>query len=330
VLAGGVLASDFLQYHDTNLAPTARYDELAAVGKRFAGRGPALFTDFDEYSLYELRDLDVGGPDFLYPPPRLKTIDRGHGNVVDLTRERASALRAYPLIVTRRDPLAIRPPSAYRLLWQGVYYQVWGRRPGAPAAISRMRLTGRRIVACSRVRAIASVAAAHHAILYAARPAEAITVALSRAQRPRSWLLEGLWYLMTMSGRLQTTVSLPHGGTWDVWMQGEFMRTVEILVDGRRVGSISGQTGGDAVVPETSSPTPVGVRAGRHTVTLELIGDGLGPGGGSSDFLRSLFLTPAGAGASEPVSAVPPAHWRSLCGHRYVWIEAVPSATRVA
>ena len=28
-LSGGVLASDAVQYHDSNLAPTARYDELA-------------------------------------------------------------------------------------------------------------------------------------------------------------------------------------------------------------------------------------------------------------------------------------------------------------
>ena len=109
-----------------------------------------------------------------YPPPRLAAIDTGHGNTVDLTRVRASRLRAYPLIITRRDPLAIRPPSAYRLLWQGVYYQVWGRRRNAPAAIARLRLTGRRVVACSRVRAIARVAQAHHAILYAASPRETV------------------------------------------------------------------------------------------------------------------------------------------------------------
>ena len=63
-LTGGVLASDALQYHSSNLAPTARYEELASIGHRFAGRGPTLFTDFDEYALYELRDLDVGGPNF--------------------------------------------------------------------------------------------------------------------------------------------------------------------------------------------------------------------------------------------------------------------------
>ena len=35
-IVGGVLASDALQYHTSNLAPTARYDELASLNGRFA------------------------------------------------------------------------------------------------------------------------------------------------------------------------------------------------------------------------------------------------------------------------------------------------------
>ena len=42
VLAGGIGVSDAMQYHSSNLAPTARYDELASLNKRFAGRGPTL------------------------------------------------------------------------------------------------------------------------------------------------------------------------------------------------------------------------------------------------------------------------------------------------
>ena len=45
------------------------FELLARLNTRFAGQGPTLFTDFDEYSLYVLRGLDVGGPDFVYPPP---------------------------------------------------------------------------------------------------------------------------------------------------------------------------------------------------------------------------------------------------------------------
>ena len=114
LLVGGVLGSDVLLYHSSNLAPTARYEELASINKRFAGRGPTLFTDFDEYSLYELHDMDVGGPDFVYRPPALASAAGGYGDPVDLKKDRSrSFLPPYPLIVTRRDPTA--PPPACRL-----------------------------------------------------------------------------------------------------------------------------------------------------------------------------------------------------------------------
>ena len=125
-LAGGVAASDALQYHGSNLAPTARYEELASIDSRFAGRGPALFTDYDEYALYVLRDLDVGGPGFMYPPP---AVTQTEGQPANLDLVPPAALRSYPLIVTRRNPSASRPPAAYRLLYQGAYYEVWGRAP---------------------------------------------------------------------------------------------------------------------------------------------------------------------------------------------------------
>ena len=80
VLLAGVLVSDAKQYRASNIAPTARYDELAALDSRFAGRGPAIVTDFDEYSLYELRDLDVAGPDYVYPPTALAADRGGYGN----------------------------------------------------------------------------------------------------------------------------------------------------------------------------------------------------------------------------------------------------------
>jgi hypothetical protein len=322
-LLGGVLASDLVQYHDTDLAPTARYDELASINSRFAGHGPALFTDFDEYSLYELRDLDVGGPDFIYPPVGLKSITTGHGGQVQLSRARAAALRAYPLIITRRDPTAIRPPSAYRLSWQGTYYQVWSRGAGARAAITRFRLSGTRPVACSRVRAIARVAASHRATLVAASPAEVVRIDLASAHRTATWRRVAIWYVMPGPGRLAAPFRIQRPGLWNVWLQGEIMRSVTVRVDGRLVGSIGGQVGGDVVVPNTMTPLPVRLAAGRHDLSISRGGTSLAPGDGGSAILISVFLAPAGAGEQQQLHVAPGALWRSLCGHRYVWIEAV-------
>ena len=159
-LVGGVVASDAMQYHGSNLAPTARYEELSSLNSRFSGRGPTLFTDYDEYALYELRDLDLGGPGFMFPP---RGVVLAHGLTVDLDRVSPTALLSYPLIVTRRNPAANRPPSAYRLLWQGTYYQVWGRRPGAPAAIARIGVSSTAPAANARLgRSSTTPAAAAH------------------------------------------------------------------------------------------------------------------------------------------------------------------------
>ena len=151
-LSAGVLVSDAIQYHASNLAPTARYDELASLDARYAGRGPTLFTDYDEYALYDLHDLDVGGPNFIYPPPALAGIVPRNGYPVDLDRIAPARLAEYPLIISRRDPAASRPPSAYRLLWRGTYYEVWGRRAGAATAIVHFGLSGGTPVSCANVQ----------------------------------------------------------------------------------------------------------------------------------------------------------------------------------
>ncbi len=257
-LSGGVLVSDALLYHSSNLAPSARYDELASLNSRFAGRGPTLFADFDEYALYELRSLDVGGPDFAYPPAALASAAGGYGRPTDLDRIAPRALLAYPLIVTRVDPAASRPPSAYRLLWQGSYYQVWGRTAGAPAASAHVALAGPPGAQCRLIGVLAAHARTSAEQLVGAQAPELIGVDLARASRPRAWGRKRSGVVMSSAGRLSTSFSLPHGGNWEVWVQGQIMPTVTLYVDGRRVGSISGSSMGTRSCPTPCPPFACG------------------------------------------------------------------------
>ena len=320
VLAGGVAVSDAMQYHGSNLAPTARYEELASIDSRFAGRGPTLFTDYDEYSLYLLRDLDVGGPGFMYPP---HSIAQAEGQPADLDQVSPAALRAYPLIVTRRDPAASRPPAAYRLLFQGTYYEVWGRRPGAPAALAHL---GGQAIECSRVAGLAQLAKAHGAQLVSAQPPQIVPIEVARALHP-AWTESRDGLLMSRPGRLEATFTVPHTGVWDMWLQGEIMPAVGVSVDGRQLASISGQLTGVATDPDTMAPLPIQLSAGSHRVTITRgSGNPLAPGAGGSAILDSIFLTPAGAGSQARLHVTPAAQWRSLCGEPLEWIEAVPNA----
>lgn len=350
-LVGGVLASDALQYNASNLAPTARFDELASIDSRFGGRGPTLFTDFDEYSLYLLRDMDVGGPNFVYPPPSLAGAAGGHGHPVELDRIAPAKLLAYPTIVTRRDPAAIRPPAAYRLLWQGVYYQVWGRRPGALPALAHIAvapppapvLTTRpgfshpaRVAARTtlvRTRCVRAVEAALRAPtarrrankvrLVAALAPQLITVPIPRShlRRPAGWTRAGERILMTRPGSLRLAFRLPHRGLWRVWLQGDVMRPVHLAVDGRPLGSLGAQLGGNTLVANTLSPLTVRLAAGPHTLTIARPGASLAPGDGGAAVLAGVFLTPAGPAGTPVLVKAPLAGRRSLCSRPVQWIE---------
>jgi hypothetical protein len=282
-LVAGAVCSDAAQYHSSNLAPTARYEELASIDTTFRGDrvrrsakgGPTLFTDFDEYSMYVLRDLDVGGPDFVYPPPALAALAGGYGRPVALQRASASELRSYRLIVTRRDPSAAPPPAAYALVWEGAYYQVWAR--GAPpAGASR-----------SGTRALA-------------RPASIVHVGLRAARHPRGWGREHAGWAMRRPGALSASFALPRAGAWTLWLQGQFMPSVDVSVDGRRVAAVAGQLAGNSLVPDTATPIPLRLSGGAHLLSVARGGFSLAPGNGGSAVLAAAFLTPG----ATPVDGV--------------------------
>jgi hypothetical protein len=320
-----VLASDALQYHGSNLAPTARYRELMSIDSRFAGRGPALFTDYDEYSLYGLRSLEVGGPNFLYPPPGLaREGGVAYRDPVDLERLPPAALSSYPLIVIRRDPSVPRPPFAYRMLWRGVYYEVWGRRSGAPPALLARRLSDSPARDCAELGRLAAHARAANARLAAAVTPQVVRVSLLGSARPPAWRRTRAGLLLSKPGRLSRRFAVPRSGTWRLWLKGEIMPRLGIELDGRELATIAGQLGGDSLLPSTAAPISVRLTAGRHRLTIARGGLSLRPGDGGSAVLRDVFLTPEDA-PGQGVRSVSAGAWRSLCGRAYGWVELVRS-----
>jgi hypothetical protein len=329
-LLAGVLVSDELQYRSSNLAPTVRYEQLAALDARFAGRGPALFTDFDEYAMYELRDLDVGGPDFVYPPPALAGLAGGYGDPVVLSRAPARALERYPLIVTRRDPLLVRPPSAYALAAENDYYEVWRRVAGAPAPGASFALAGSAAAQCRAIGEIvhhgdggSSLAGLGATRLVAARAPAVVNVALAGTSHPARWGRQRRGLVMSVPGSLHATFAVPTAGDWRIWLQGQFMPRVDLSVDGHPLASVSGELSGNSLVPDTVSPRVVSLSAGVHTLTVSRSAPGLHPGGRGSAVLDEVFLTPRSEAVAAPPADVPLARWRALCGQRYQWLEAV-------
>jgi hypothetical protein len=327
-LAGGVLASDFEQYRSSNLAPTARYEELKRINSRFAGAGPTLVTDFDEYALYTLRGLDVGGPDFMLPPPALAATAGGYGRPVLLDRAAPRALADYPLIVTRRDPTASPPPSAYALLWQGSYYEVWRRKPGASPALFHVAIGGSHAARCAALDEIARRARAEGAragALAAAQSPPLVRVPLATTSHPSSWGHEREGLVMSRAGTLRATFAIARAGPWRLWLQGQFMPPISVSVDGRRVASVAGQLAGNSLVPDTIGAATLRLAAGRHRLALRRASPGVGPGSTGAAVLDAIFLAPAALPA-RTVTTAPVAAWRALCAGEYQWLELLSAA----
>jgi len=117
-----------------------------------------------------------------------------------------------------------------------------------------------------------------------------------------------------------STVSIVAPGRYGVWVGGGgFRRRVEVLVDGRRVGSDRHRLS----PPDQYQPMgEVELMRGMHRIVLHY-GDGdLHPGSGGPPRTLGPVVLSKGT-AARPVSLVPPADAASLCGQTLDWVEAL-------
>nr|MBA3809935.1 hypothetical protein [Solirubrobacterales bacterium] len=326
VLVGGVLASDGLLYHGTNLAPTQRFEELGAIGERYAGQGPTLAPDFEEYSLYLLRGMAVDSPGLAYSGPFefVPGVGKLYGHSYDLDNMALQSVERFRTIVMRRSPAWSRPPSNYELVWKGRYYTVWHR--SGPAPLGHLGLGAgfdpSAPPKCATVRQIARRAEASHGrLIYASRPENVSVDLATMARSPlvgTSTDLEGRSQLVFVGpGRSEGSFRVRTAGRYDVWLGGDVDRPLKLLVDGRLLGSPAAQSGDDGT---TIHVARVSLSAGHHSVALLRGGGDLRPDDAGSTVLDGIVLQPLGV-ERGPVSSIAPSAWRSLCGRPLDWLE---------
>ena len=127
------------------------------------------------------------------------------------------------------------------------------------------------------------------------------------------------------SGTLRANFTLPHAGTWELWLKGEVTRAIDVAIDGRELGSVGGQLDGNSLVTNPLTPVRATLAAGRHTLTITRPGANLAPGDGGAATLAAIFLVPAGPTGEPVLRSVPVARWRMLCGRPLQWVEIVPA-----
>ena len=328
-IAGGVGWSNALAYHDVWLAPRGQLAELETIGKRFAGDGPTLITEYQPYGArHFLRKMDPESPSELRR--RLVLLRTGKllekGTFADLDRFQLGAVLVYRSLVLPRSPSESRPPSSFRLVWSGRFYDVWQRAGGAPTILEHLPLgTGDQAAAvpsCAEVMRLSAVAARAGGRLAAVRRPPAEVIQLAQTAYPTGWQSNSADPSIVYpdsTGTLTARIRIARAGRYGLWLGGSFRGGLEAAVDGRRLFAGREQLNHDGVDTLLGS---VELAAGSHAVALRYVAGGLRPGSGGAPFpLGPLVLSRVTA--ELPVGYVEPSAARSLCGSSLDWLEAV-------
>jgi hypothetical protein len=333
-IAGAVLAGNALAYHDVTLAPYARLHNLEYIGSRFAGQGPTLTPDFEEYSEYYLRDDNqtstVNGPTLGLRPEVNRATEPGGILAYDLNEYQLSWLESFRTIVMRRNPLASRPPSNYRLVYLSRYYAVWQRDRPATTVDSHLPLSGtageRNAAFCAKVSGSARQAGRSAEIAYTLAPHGYVQVGASNMIVSGSLQAAGGVLLANGPGRAVREQPIPSSGRYDLYLSGSFGRPVNVSIDGRHVATAAYQISypGQWLLLGSQS-----LSAGVHQIKITVGGTSLhaGNGPGIDPLNRAvgpLVITPAHPVVPAVVFSSP-REFRRLCRAPLPlrWIEIV-------
>jgi hypothetical protein len=303
-LAVGVIWSNVDQYHDVWLAPRGQLHELEVIGHEFAGNGPALMTAYEPYGArHFLRRLDPEGASELRR--RFDYLTNGtmldKGESADIDRIRLDQVLVYRTLVLRRGPAASRPPSAYRLVWSGRYYEVWQRPERAAQTVATHLALGNTSQAaaaapCSEVEALRG-----RTLAYATRPD-----AISLGAPP-------------LDGTSSLRVSVPADGVYTAWIAGDWFGDASVAIDGRTVGSRREELNWPGLYTDLGS-TPLA--AGAHDVEIRYRPGGWRPGSGGKPYAFGPVALSL-VDARDAVSRIAAARAESLCGRSVDWVEAL-------
>jgi hypothetical protein len=299
LIVAGVAWSNVLAYHDVDLAPRSQLAELEEIGQRFAGQGPALMTEYQPYGVrHFLRRLDAEGVSEL----RRRAIPLRDGRLaakaeyVDLDQLQLPGLLVYRTLVLRRSPTQSRPPTPYRLVYEGRWYDVWQLQDAPPVVLDHSPLGN----------------AVQPAALPSCTRLEALGARGQVAAPPRP--LNLLWSLE--SGSKTLDIAIPRQGRYRIWVGGSIRGRLSVAVDGRPAGSVSRQLQNAG---QWLRLDVVELGAGTHRLSLGVSSPSLAPGTGGGAFpLGPLLLQPvARVRIAQPSDAL------SLCGRPLDWIETL-------
>ncbi len=350
-IAFGVCWSNILGYHDALLAPADRMSELGHIGKLVAGKGPTFVNDYEIYAdRHFLRD---GAP---VEPAEYRPVDlpTSRGTLLvksayaDLDSFSLATLLPYRSIVVRNSPVESRPPSIYRLVWQGRYYALY-QRPARPAAriVARVPLGDQAtypycgnaengpslplcsiapaaVPSCPIVRQLGSQAQSVGGELVAYERPNPVVARADQVMWPAGWYHDAAAATLTPNtpGTAVAHISTTVARTFELWLGGSFARGFRVSVDGRQVGTVANEIFDvDGYVPVAR----VRLTAGWHKIDITYPKPDIwlpGSGDNETTTLSAIALQPLHSPPTRMLT-VPASNATALCGRSLDWIEVV-------
>jgi hypothetical protein len=335
-IAAGILLGDALLYHDTPLSPYARLHELQQIGERYAGQGPTMTPDFEEYAEYYLRDAQqnsvVNGPALYLRPDVNRAAEPGGIYAYDMNEFTLEWIESFRTIVMRRNPLASRPPANYRLVSISPYYEVWHRAQPADTVYAHIPFGGsprHEPVPCAEAETALRKAGPNAKALYTTAPKNYLQLDGTNMFLRGAMANSGGTIIANGAGTATRSLPIPATDTYDVFMDGSIGRPANVSVDGRHVGTAAYQA---SYPGETIKIGSVTLTKGVHRIEISRGGVSLHPanGEGVDAFNRSigpLVLTPSSP-ATPPLQPLTAGGIRRLCRSSQIvhWIEVVRPA----
>jgi hypothetical protein len=327
-IAGGVIWSNVLAYHEVYLAPRDRHVELEEIGDSIEREGPTLMTEYEPYGVrHFLREGDAEGASELRR--RVVPLRRGGAldklEVADVDELALEGLLVYRTLVLRRSPVASRPPSIYARIRSDRFYDVWQRGPGSEGVVLDHLSLGDATRASARARCadvlrLGRVAARAGGRLAVARRPRPATVPLfpppGSDWTPDPGTREAV--VPSGSGLVRTDLVVSAAGRYEIFIRGSFPGRLRLTIDGREVSSER------HLLSHAGNYEPLGTVSlgpGRHAVTLAHDEPAPAPGSGGAPFaIGPLLFAPLSPQAVELLS---PSRATSLCDQSLDWVEAV-------
>lgn len=331
-VAGGVLYGNALIYHDTTLAPGARYHDLAAIASRHVKQGPMLDPNFDEYAEFFLRSESgstmVDPANFTF---QVRPGEPASSFGWDFNQLVLSYLEHFPLLIQPRNPTGSRAPANYDLIERTRYFEVWRRdRPAAGVLFHAplSNLPHERTPALCRVLVAQArragpggqVAYAKTSLVAAANPATGVHPSYWHPLGPATLQARG-------AGTAEMQITLPRTARYSVALQGSIGRPITIYLDGRRLTRVGYEERYPAQYIQLTTAT---LPAGRHTLRVVRGGGSLHPGSGDSPYetagrvLGEIFFSYVQP-TEDSVYVAPASRMAQICAAPvgYEWLEVL-------